>query len=88
MRRQKGLSLLSVVITLAIIGICYLVLMKTYFKNPAGIDSDTRRSLQEQGVDASNLHGVVQKAQDTADKANALIKQREQEAARSFSVTE
>lgn len=80
MKQQKGFFLLNLILSLALMGILYLAIMKIYFNNPAGLNKDTRKALMEQGVDVSNIPGLIQKAQQAANKANELGKQKEQEA--------
>jgi type II secretory pathway pseudopilin PulG len=75
---QRGFSLVTILLALAIIGVLYVAVMKNYLKNPARADRETQKALAEQGVDTAHISGITQKAQDAADKANAIIKQQQQ----------
>ncbi len=79
MKRKPGQSIVGLLLAVVILAVIYYVAMKVYFRKPGPTDEQVREELKSSGVNPDNLPGAVKKAQDAADKANALIKKQEEQ---------
>ena len=67
---QKGLSIIGLLISVAIIGLLYMIIAKKYLTNPMDQDKEAKRALAGQGIVVNSLPDAVSQAQAAADKAN------------------
>lgn len=79
-KTQKGFGFIGVLLTLVIIGVLYMIIARVYVTAPkVNADKETQKAMADQGFNAQNLSGIVDKARQAADKANEVIKKQEQE---------
>ena len=78
MKKQKGFSLISILMALVILALLYYNVNKFYFQKSIDVEKKVKKSLKEQGVDVENYQDMTDTAKETADDINKKIDKRGQ----------
>lgn len=78
MKRQKGFSLLGILLAIAIVILLYYAAMKVYFRGPV-VDKKTQQSLAEQGIDSTDYKKMIDTAKNKLGEIEKKMKKREKQ---------
>lgn len=78
MKKQKGFSLIGILMATMIICLLYYVAMKFYFQKQI-VDKETQKSLAKQGINTNSYKNLIDSAKDKVEEINKKIEEREKE---------
>ena len=77
MKKQSGISLISMLVAIIIIAIAYYFITKSNFSTASFLDKKTKEALKEQGIKTDNYSEMIDSAKNKVDEINKKIKEQE-----------
>ena len=79
---QKGFSIFGILFRLALLLLIYYVIVKLYFA--ILFDKDTRQYLRTQGINTTNIQGMIDSMKYKVEDINKALARREKETEKLF----